>query len=167
MNKDFTIERIIKIILVLSALNVVFILALSFFVFQFIEMNRPVAGTISGVGGKTGEAVNFPVQPKIELPKVLYNLSGKITGIEKDAVIFNAAVLVKGSGGEIVGDAESRKANIGPVTVIKRLAFIKNSPVESVINFTDLKIGDYVEVISDQDISTAAEFQATRVTILP
>lgn len=167
MSKNFTSERIVKTILVLSALNIVLIAGLSFFVFQFLEMNRPRTGVDYNIDKKTDEVIKFPVQPEIKLPEVIYNLSGKITKIEKDAVTFDAAISVKNPAGEIVSDAEPRRAIVGPATNIKKLTFVKNSPVESMINFADLRVGDYIEVISSQDINTATEFTATQIMILP
>jgi hypothetical protein len=101
------------------------------------------------------------------LPEILFNLSGKITAIEKDAVIFDAIISSRDSNGEIVSDSESRKVIVGPDTSIKKLVFVKNSPIESEIDFMDLKVGNYIEVISSQDINTAAEFTATQIMILP
>lgn len=167
MNKKFTKERFVELVFVLSILNIVFTFALSFFVFQFFDGSKVSTKINFKASEKNVEAARFPIQSPIELPKVLYNLSGKITKLEKDAIIFNAAISSKDSKGEVVSSVESRKANIDSATAIKRLAFVNNSPVESIIKLSDIKVGDYVEVISDQDISNAAEFSATVVRVLP
>ncbi|MDP3057057.1 MAG: hypothetical protein Q8N37_00865 [bacterium] len=164
MNMNFTKEKFIKSIFVLSVLIIILIIALSFFVLQF-----------SGNGNDGNNSRNNPAEtaaparktPEIILPKVLYNLSGKITKIEKSAVIFDATISSKDFKGEIVSSTESRRANIDSATNIKKLVFVKNSPVESVINLSDIKVGDYIEVIAEQDISSAIEFSATQMTILP
>ncbi|MBU3925484.1 hypothetical protein KJ854_06185 [Patescibacteria group bacterium] len=161
---NFTKEKFIKSIFVLSVLSIILIIALSFFVLQF-----------SGNGNDGNNSGNNPAEiaaparktPEVILPKVLYNLSGKITEIEKGAVTFSATIFSKDSKGGIVSDIESRKANIDSATNIKRLFFVKNSPVESAIKLSDLKVGDYIEVISDRDISDSAEFPATVIRALP
>lgn len=165
LNTKFTKEKFVELVFVLSVLNIIFIIALGFFVFQFLDSGK--IGTKINPNEKTGEAVRFPVQPPIELPKVLYNLSGKITKVEKDAVIFDAVIFSKDAKGEIASGVEPRKANIDSAVNINRLVFVKNSPIESAIKLSDLKVGDYIEVISDQDISDAAEFSVTLVRVLP
>lgn len=161
-------NEFIKIVIISSAIILIVILTLS------------LLGNISSINpGKIfnlpanqspkdrNEQAALPRESKVELPKVLYNLSGKITKLEANAIIFDATIISKDERGEIVSAIEPRKANIGPAAKISCLAFVNNSPMETKINFSDLKIGDYIEVVSDNDISRAPEFFAIQIRVLP
>lgn len=109
---------------------------------------------------------------KITPPKILYNLSGPIQKIEKDSIIFLAIITQFDETGQPIEKTETRKAIITPFTKFSQLTFVeiepgRKTPKETQISFKDLKVGDFVEVISNQDISRAEEFEAIQVRILP
>jgi flagellar basal body-associated protein FliL len=113
-----------------------------------------------------------PPPPAVVLPKVIYNLSGEIKKIEPNAIIFEASIPVLGENNQITQKKEIRKAIITPSTTFNKISFVeveekRKKVVESPITFKDLKIGDLIEVISNQDISHAEEFEATQIRVFP
>jgi len=68
---------------------------------------------------------------------------------------------------------ESRKVFVTSNTKFSRLTFVaqegtsQKTPQETNIFFKDLKVKDYIEVISNQDISQSPEFEATQIRVLP
>jgi flagellar basal body-associated protein FliL len=113
-----------------------------------------------------------PPPPAVVLPKVMYNLSGEIKKIESNAIIFEASIPVLGENNQIAQKKEIRKAIITPSTTFNKISFVeveekRKRVVESPITFKDLKIGDLIEAISNQDISHAEEFEATQIRLFP
>lgn len=110
---------------------------------------------------------------KIELPKVLYNLAGLVLQLEKSSFIIEASVPQIDDNGQLSQKTDRRKVNITSATRITRLTFVSQegrsgkAPVETPMAFKDIKVGDYIEVISSQDISQASEFEATQARFLP
>jgi len=111
--------------------------------------------------------------PKITLPKILYNLAGPVQNFDKISITFEASIPQLDEKGEAITKIEIRKALITPTTKFIRLTFVaqpetdRQTPLEISITFQDIKIGDYIEVISNQDISQKEEFEATLIRILP
>lgn len=110
-------------------------------------------------------------EPKIILPTILYNLSGTIKKLEKDSLSFEAKLTQLDEKGQLIEKMEIRKAIITSTTKFNRLTFVEAEPgrktiKESPIAFKDLKMGDYIEAVSNQDISHAEEFEATLIRIL-
>jgi len=109
---------------------------------------------------------------KIILPKTLYNLAGIIQEIETDSLTFEARIPQLDDKGEPIEKTETRKALITPVTKFTRLTFIETEdpkrrvPQETEIAFKDLKIGYYIEAISNQDISQREEFEVIQIRVL-
>lgn len=115
---------------------------------------------------KNSDIKPIPVQEKIIVPKIIYNLSGKITKIDGNTVVFNAEINnVNEKGVLIESREEERRAIVNSTTKISSLSFVDRSPVDKKINFSDLKSGDYAEIISSSDISNAKEFLATQIRI--
>jgi len=145
----------------LIVLIIVIIVALSF---SFEETQAPVIG---------GEEEEKKEEPEITLPKVLYNLTGTIKSIGNNAFAFDATIPQLDENKQVFTTVETRSVLISADTKINRLTFVakegsKNkNPVETAITFAALKIGDYVEVVSNQDISDKKEIRATRIRILP
>ena len=111
-------------------------------------------------------------EPKIILPSILYNLSGVIKELEQDSFLFGAKLTELDEKGQILEKTEIRKVIITSTTKFNRLTFVETEPgrktiKESPIIFQDLKVGDYIEAVSNQDISRAEEFEATLIRILP
>jgi hypothetical protein len=109
--------------------------------------------------------------PQVALPKVLYNLSGTIQKIELDFFIFEAKVPMLDEAGQLIQKEETRKVLIAPTTKFITLTFVevepgRKRPEEKEIFLEDLKIGDYVEVISNRDIYKAEEFGATKIRLI-
>ncbi len=111
-------------------------------------------------------SVALPKPREVVLPKILYNLSGAIASLDSGSIVFNAEIIKKDENGEIVKSLESRKAIISAGTNFSRLSFDKNIPKEEKLSIADFKVGNYIEVISDRDISNAFEFKATQIRIL-
>ena len=111
-------------------------------------------------------------EQKIILPKILYNLTGVIHELNKGSLLFEASIPQIDENGQPVEKTETREAKITQLTKFTQLTFIETEPgrkipKETPITFQDFKIGDYIEVISNQDISQAEEFEATQIRILP
>jgi len=111
---------------------------------------------------------------KMVLSSVIYNLVGTVQSVDEDSFILEASVYHAGEKGQITQTKEERKVNITPDTRISRLTFIPKQgsdeikqPSETLMSFEDIEVGDYMEVISDQDISVAQEFEAIRARFLP
>lgn len=127
-----------------------------------VTEQQPAVGT---------QATLEPLKP--QLPKVLYNLSGPILSVEQNAVAFSAEVSFVNAAGEIEQKIEKRTAVIIPATKITRLTFVeqegtnRRTPQETQISLGGLQVGDLVEVLSNRDISTAGEFEATQIRLLP
>lgn len=161
-------SKFIELVLINSA-SLLFILAVINIATFFINGIQDNFGRPQ-IGAQPEAQKNFsalPKQKEVVLPKVLYNLSGKIIKLENGAIIFNAEIISIGSDKKIVKTIESRKAIFSSSTKFNRLSFINNSPVETKIEIKDFKEGDYIEAISDKDISKSAEFTATQIRILP
>lgn len=113
-----------------------------------------------------------PETPKITLPKILYNLAGTIQKIDKGSLLFEATIPLLDEKGQPITKTETRKVMITPNTKFTRLTFVevepgRKTPQETLINFRNLKLEDYIEVISNRDISQAEEFEATQIRVLP
>lgn len=112
-------------------------------------------------------------QKPIELPKVLYNLTGMIQSMGKDYIVINATLSRLDKAGKLIQVQEERKAIITPSTRFSQLTFVaqegtnRKTPRETALKFSDFIRGDYIEVISNKDISTAKEFEATQIRMLP
>lgn len=109
--------------------------------------------------------------PKVTLPQVLYNLAGSIRKMEQDSFLLEASIPILNGNNQLTQKTEIRKVFVTPITRFSSLNFItqgnKKIPQETKITFQDLKIGSYVEVISNQDIFQKPEFEATQIRILP
>jgi hypothetical protein len=110
---------------------------------------------------------------KIVIPKVLYNLAGLVQKTEENFFIMEADIPQLDENGKPIQKKEIRKVIITMSTGFSQLKFVAQegkagrAPVETPITFKDIKEGDYVEVISNQDISQDKEFEAGRVRSLP
>lgn len=117
------------------------------------------------------EKETLPVQ-KITPPKVIYNLAGIVQKKEINSIIFEANIPLTDETGRYTSKKEIRKAIITSYTKFTQLSFVevepgKKTPTEKQISFKDIKVGDYIEVISKQDISHVEEFEATQIRVLP
>jgi len=133
----------------------------------------PFSGqTNQGQTEQPESVVNQPPVKTVTLPKVLYNLAGSIQEIAKDSIVFEAAVPYLDNNNEAAIKNEVRKALITATTKFSRLSFVEKPgsksrvPQEASISLNDLKKGDYVEVVSNQDISQAPTFEATLIRML-
>lgn len=110
--------------------------------------------------------------PKVTVPKILYNLTGSVQKLNSGSFLFEATIFQPYEKEQPSKITEMRKVLVTPVTKFCRLTFVvqegtnTKTPQETPLKFQDLKLGDYVEVISNQDISQAEEFEATQVRIL-
>ena len=110
---------------------------------------------------------------KITLPKAFYNLTGRVKNYDKNSITFEATIPMLNEKEEVIRKREIRKALILPTTKFSKLTFVvqsetgKKIPKEEKISLTDIKIGDLIEVISNQDISSKKEFEVFQVRVLP
>jgi len=110
---------------------------------------------------------------KITLTKAFYNLTGRVKNYDKNSITFEATIPMLNEKGEVIRKREIRKALILPTTKFSKLTFIAQPetgakiPKEEKISLTDIKIGDLIEVISNQDISSKKEFEVFQVRVLP
>jgi hypothetical protein len=111
--------------------------------------------------------------PNVATPGVLYNLAGKIEKLEEGVIIFEAIVPQIDERNQLLSKKETRRAIVTSNTGFSRLIIATQqesgaeTSKENQIDFKDLKIGDYIEVISSQNISQAMEFEATKIRALP
>lgn len=151
-------------------LVLIFIALAGLFIIKYV--NLPI-GKYKPPATQPQESTAPPLEkPKITLPKVLYNLAGSIQEIAKDSLLFEAAVPYLDKNNEAAIKNEVRKALITATTKFSSLTFVEKPgsksrvPQETAISLKDLKKGDYVEVVSNQDISQAQVFEATLIRIL-
>jgi regulatory protein YycI of two-component signal transduction system YycFG len=115
----------------------------------------------------------FFLNQKITVPKVLYSLAGLVQKVEENSFTLEASIPQIDASGNPVQKKEIRTVKVTPATTFSQLTFVIQEgeagkvPVEKPMSFSDIKIGDYVEVISDQDISQASEFEASQTRFLP
>ena len=105
------------------------------------------------------------------LPKSIYNVAGVIEEIEKDSIILKANLQKQDESGKIINYSEYRRAKITPQTKFIKLTFIemapgRKTPKEIPISLKDLRKGDYIEVVSNQDIFKEKEFPVIKVRLL-
>ena len=139
---------------------------------MILSYNYNLSKKISEIESRLGSEV-VSVKPKVTLPKVLYNLTGVIEKIGQNAIVFKARIPYLGDEGEPLQKSEQRKALVNSATKFTMLS-LKNTGEENKkviqetsISFTDLKVGDSVEIVSNRDISQDAEFEAVRIRIMP
>lgn len=119
------------------------------------------------IGSDKPDAKPVPVQEKIIVPKVIYNLSGKIKKIDGNTIVFNAEIFSVDEKGERSVLEEERRAIVNSQTKVSSLSFVDRSPVKKEIKPSTLKPGDYVDILSGSDISNAEEFLASQITLKP
>lgn len=162
------VTKIIKIIGILGVMLVVITLLGLFIYGYYFSKEIPPSEIPSLVSEEIPQK-----EIKITLPKVLYNLAGTIKNLEKNSFVLEAGIPLLDENNQVVQKIEIRKVLITSATKISQLTFVtqagtdKKTPKEILLTFKDLKIGDYVEVISNQDISQAPEFEVTQVRVLP
>ena len=111
--------------------------------------------------------------PNVATPGILYNLAGKIEKLEGETIVFEAIVPQIDERNQLLSKKETRRAIVTSNTSFIRLITAAQqesgagTSQENQIGFKDLKIGDYIEVISGQNISQAMEFEAVKVRVLP
>ena len=113
---------------------------------------------------------------ELVLPRVTYNLSGKVQGISESAIALNAIVFRADANGEVIKTIQNRIVLVTPDTKITKLRFVpmvgskdgnKQAPQEIVVTISEILVGNSVEVISSNDISGKERFTATHIRILP
>jgi len=110
--------------------------------------------------------------PPVTVPDVLHNLRGTIKEFDKGNIVMEAEIPQIDEDGKLVSLAEIKKILITPDTKITSLSFViheqtgKKIPREEDIRFQDLQVGDYIEVLSGQNIRIEKEFEVSKVRIL-
>ena len=111
-------------------------------------------------------------EEKITTPTVIYNLAGSIEEIRERIIVFEAVIPQIGEGNQLIPKKETRRVLVGLGTEIYSLNYVlheetgKKIPKETKLSFEDLKVGDYVEVISSENIRDKEEFGATKIRVL-
>lgn len=157
---------------IITGLVAIFILFMGSIIFSNYYLSKKIALIESKLEHPQKEE-NLPRRQEITAPKILYNLAGLIQKLEENSLILQASIPKIDDAGHIFQDTNIRKVVVGPNTKFTRLAFVtqegtdRRTPKETQIVFKDLKVNDYVEVVSNQDISQKQEFEATKIRILP
>lgn len=110
--------------------------------------------------------------PKINVPVALYNLFGTVKSIQSEKIIFEAKIPQFDENNRDVSRNEIREIIITPLTEFKSLVFVTDKatgltlPTELKAVLEDIKIGNYIEVISSKNIKDLKIFEAKRITII-
>lgn len=151
--------------------GVVILAALAVCIFSIYFLSKETAELEKRVPLPVPESKTTQKTPKISIPKVLYNISGSIKKINENSLILDAKVVYLDEEDRLSQKTEIKRVTITPNTKFSRLAFIpqgeKKVPKETKIFFEDLKVGDYIEVISNQDLSQKERIEASQIRILP
>lgn len=127
------------------------------------EQNEKSASYIAKSGNRVQNVVETQERQRVEIPAALYNHSGKILKLEKNAITFNAELFNIREKNTVKKELQERRALVDDKTKIKRLSFENNIVKEEEIDYKDLKVGDYVEVMATTNIAKAEEFVASKV----
>jgi len=147
--------RVMIFIFVLIAVIILYFISQQSFNFRSVETEKK-------------QEVNNPV-----LQETIFNLGGTVQEIDKNSFILEATIPWINEDGQLTQKVAKRKVNITSATKIARLTLVSQgekkgkTPIETPINFSDIKVGDYVEVISKIDISQVPEFEAMQIRFLP
>lgn len=162
---NFDFKKIIKIVAVIVGIFIISLVSIHLY-FSYI-----LKGKVSVLPFSPSQKTATPT-PKITLPKILYNLTGSILKLENNTVFFDAGIPQIDENGQPVQKREQRTALITPTTKFSSLTFVnqegsdKKTPLETPLTFKDLRVGDFIEVISNRDISQTAEFEITQLRVL-
>lgn len=155
-----------KVFLIIIA--ILFILCFLFsIIYYFYSFQRKLSQPVEIFESQTQQ------KTKITLPKTLYNLTGEVENYDKNSITFEAKIPQMNEKGEIIRQTEIRRALISTSTIFSKLTFVsepetgKKIPKEEKISLSEIKIGDQIEVISNQDISSKKEFEVIQVRVLP
>lgn len=155
-------RRFVLVIIIGIAIILIILGSIFFYYYQEKQSkpSLPEAGVPSSV-------------PNVATPGILYNLAGKIEKLEGETIVFEAIVPQIDERNQLLSKKETRRAIVTSNTSFIRLITAAQqesgagTSQENQIGFKDLKIGDYIEVISGQNISQAMEFEAVKVRVLP
>jgi len=150
----------------------IFIGLASVFILAVLIVFAQQRETEESTPSSTPSEAPIPAQKPITIPKVLYNISGTVTEITADFLLIEAVVIELDEEGQLVQKTELRKALLTPATQFTRLLFVtqegtnRKTPQETQIGIGELQIGNSIEVLSKQDISSKEEFEVTKVRVL-
>lgn len=156
---------------VITALIVIFIILISLVIYYNYNLSKRIDKIESTFGSREGAEASS--EPQITIPKNLYNIIGTIQELKEDAVILKTEISHMDEKGEVVQKVEVREAKVTLDTKFTELSFIlnvetgKKTPREKASKFANLQVGDYVEILSSEDISSKNGFEATEIKILP
>lgn len=116
---------------------------------------------------------NPPPAEEPTLPEEVYGLSGTITNIEEKAILIDAIIIYTDGSRK----NETKKILVDENTKITTLEFPKinpedrskliiDQPEEIEIEFSDLKIGDKIEAMTDENIVGKDEFRAKSINVI-
>ncbi|MCX6764251.1 MAG: hypothetical protein NTU58_00895 [Candidatus Nealsonbacteria bacterium] len=158
-----------KNIIILVSFLILIIFLLIIFSLYFLNKNEQKK-TIPPISEE--EKNQTQAMPKINVPAVLYNLFGTVEKIEEGKIIFKATIPQFDENNKDISRKETRKIILTPSTEIKSLVFLldkltgKTMPTEVKMSLEDIKIGDYVEVVSSKDIKNSESFEVKKITII-
>lgn len=107
------------------------------------------------------------------IPKIIFNLSGPVLEMGENFLSIEATITKLDDEGEVIRTKEKRTALFKPSTKVTRLEFVvqdgtnQKVPKETTVSIGAISIGDFVEVISNRDISEKIKFEATHIRLLP
>jgi hypothetical protein len=132
--------------------------------------------------------VNSPKEPVSQenqealIPEVIYNLNGNVKSISENVIIFEADNYETGKSGSATDERDENNQPVKSKKIIQvqtdanteftYLNFVihketgKKIPQLVKMNLEDFKIGDYVEVMSDQNIKDKETFLASKVRLI-
>jgi len=170
--RSFHSSGIISAKIIIFGVIAIFIVLIGSIIFSNYYLSKKIAEIESKLPSSQ-KVETRPEAPKVTLPKIIYNLTGTIQELSANSLILKATIPTVDETGQPSSRTEIKKVTVGPVTKFSRLAFVtqegtnRQVPKETSIAFRDFKMGDYVEVISNRDVSRPEEIEATQVRILP
>jgi len=158
--------------------NIIYLIVAVFFLFLAILFSYYFVSEVKKVKmaletSRNGLPSDFPTLNKIHTPKVLYNLAGLVEEKGGEYLMLEATIPQIDEEGRVFKRTETRTILIGEDTKFSRLAFVSQEgsdrrvPQKTSITFAQIRIGDYVEVISNRDVSKSQEIYASQIKILP
>ncbi|MFH1662041.1 MAG: hypothetical protein ABIA02_03010 [Candidatus Falkowbacteria bacterium] len=169
--KGRTSLRIIVISLVAIFFVVIGLMIVTFLI-QQASIDKKIEINKEPIIQQKEEKTEKEPEPKIIIPEELFNLSGIIQEVKSNSIIFSAKVPYLDELGMPAQRNESREAIISEATEFKKMSIIakegtnKKAIQEVDMNFGDLKIGDYIEVIARKNIKDLKEFEVAKVRIM-
>lgn len=158
--------------LIIDGAIIILALSLMSMIFVNFYLSRKISQITSGLPQINHETTHSQNLQKNTIPDIIYNLAGSIKKIEDKTFLMAAAMPQLDENNKPVVKTELKKIFTSSTTKFSYLTFVSKddsgskTPEETQISFTDLKIGDYVEVISNKNVKGEQEVEATKIRVL-